>query len=242
MNVVGQIQYCIAFSTRTGSTLMCQDLDSIGMNQQVELFQEPSYPEDADGAMEYLRSRVAVDPESFGFKVSWEQARELCDRLRPGRQSSDPDLHEYFPNMRWILLSRRDKVLQAVSNWRATKTGLWHEPAGHGDKGQVAGELHIEFDPREASKFFMQMAAEELLWRDYFSRLGVDHLEVVYEDYVGNRLAGLQRICDFLGVDRPREAPVEGLRRLADDWSEEAKEQLWAYLKRNWPGAARVAV
>lgn len=242
MNAGEQIQYCIAFSTRTGSTLMCQDLESIGLNQQVELFQEPNYPEDPEGAMEYLRARVDVNPESFGFKVSWEQARELCDRLHPGRQTADPDLHQLFPHMRWILLSRRDKVMQAVSNWRATKTGLWHDPAVRGDKGQVAEHLQPEFDPVEASKYFLQMAGEELLWRDYFSRIGVEHLEVVYEDYVGNRLAGLQRICDFLGVDRPRDVREEGLRRLADDWSEEAKEHLWVYLKRNWPAVARTAV
>jgi LPS sulfotransferase NodH len=184
------------------------------------------------GAAEYLWSCSSVNPHSFGIQGGLGVGTRFNDRIRPDLESADPLLHEFFPNIRWILLSRRDKVGQAVSSWKATKTAIWHEPTTGGDS-QATSNDRLVFDPHEASGFFLQMAAEELNWRDYFSRLGNEFLEVVYEDYVGDRLAGLQMISRFLGVPPPTEAPAEGLRRMADDWSVRAGEQLWEYLKRN---------
>ena len=65
----------------------------------------------------------------FGLRLMWESVGELSalvDRVRPGLPDDAARFDAAFGPMRYLHLSREDKVAQAVSHLRAIQTGLWH--------------------------------------------------------------------------------------------------------------------
>ena len=69
----------------------------------------------------------------FGFKLHWHQMPALSSRLLEARPEAErsatrPVFHlmeERFPGVRFIWLTRRNKVAQAISYYRAAETNVW---------------------------------------------------------------------------------------------------------------------
>ena len=64
----------------------------------------------------------------FGAKVLWHQFEHLLVKLRriQGNGLSDLELLDRtFPDLRYIFLTRRDKIRQAISYDRAIRSGVW---------------------------------------------------------------------------------------------------------------------
>ena len=106
-------------------------------------------------------------------------------------------------DIKWIWLSRKNKLLQAISFFRADATGIWHlkqkdeeETRSHarseinvttGDIFQRAGRLHLY----------------DLLWDSFFAENEITPHKVYYEDFIDattwdSTIAG---IFDYLDVD-----------------------------------------
>lgn len=75
--------YFICFSIRSGSSLLCEDLEQWGLGRPREYFQFPN-PELAGRNLGDYLVELAEEAqgECFGFKISWDQAWELTLHLR----------------------------------------------------------------------------------------------------------------------------------------------------------------
>jgi LPS sulfotransferase NodH len=128
-------------------------------------------------------------------------------------------LDSAFPNLHYVVLTRADKIGQAISLWKALQTWNW----SHGDGGAaVAGELRYSFDALD--HLVENLRVQDDGWRGFFAECGIDpyivRYELLSEDYAG--VVG--EIIDFVGVARPDgdvEVSAPRLARQADALSEE---------------------
>jgi len=129
--------YMIAFTARSGSTLLCDYLTANGLGYPTEYFQHPfgvankwhydqlgCPPDDFMGFVSRLLV-LRANNGIFGAKITWDQKNALLEEANR-YNSTFHDMGDLSPGIKWIYLRRRDKVAQAVSLWRAAKTGRWH--------------------------------------------------------------------------------------------------------------------
>jgi LPS sulfotransferase NodH len=214
----GKRFYCICFSIRSGSSLLCEDMTQWGFGAPQELFQFPEYPILGEPLSDHL-CRLAEQwaGDFLGLKISWYQAAEVTTRLhREGFDSVGSDLRQVFPGLRYIHIVRRDKIAQAVSAWRAQTSGTWHWPIG---EQLDPGHPPYDFD---AIKLQLQrVLLEDWLWQFHFERFRIPALTVYYEDYVKDRPEHLQRIAGHLGVQVSRRPLEERLHVMRDEWTDQ---------------------
>jgi trehalose 2-sulfotransferase len=219
--------YCICFSIRSGSTLLCDDLTQWQVGAPTEWFHvgDPFLAEvHLPDHLVALAQTLPLD--CFGFKISWDQAYELTRLLREdGDQSVRFDLRTVFPDLRYIHVVRRDKIGQAISQWRAQLSGTWHVPVG-----TDASPGYPEYDFEAIKPHLQQTLAEDWLWQSHFEQAGIQPLTITYEDYVNDRVGHLNRIVDFLGVSSSPSPLADRLRIMRDGWTEGIAERFQADL------------
>lgn len=102
-------------------------------------------------------------------------------------------LSEWFPNIRWIHLSRDDKVGQAISWSIARQTAVWW---GRRDE---AGPTPV-YSASEIEMLLLEILAEEADWAAYFLRNDIRPLRLSYETMVREPAGTVAAIADFAGV------------------------------------------
>src|SRR5439155_12146435 len=128
--------YTIVFTPRSGSNLLCDVLRANGLGQPSEYFQHPLGVANAayyrelgvspDDFKTFL-TRLVTDKSQngiFGVKLTWDHKNVLVEALRRHFGRND-GLVALSPRLRWVHLQRRDKIGQAISLWRASKSGIW---------------------------------------------------------------------------------------------------------------------
>jgi LPS sulfotransferase NodH len=229
----GKRFYCIAFSVRSGSTLLCEDMAQWHLGEPTEYFQLPAVPAVDGPFSDHVVRLVEQAPgELFGFKIAWEQKHALAQRLRhEGDLAVSSELGTIFPQLRYISMVRRDKVAQAVSAWRAVTSDTWHWPAETAD----VEPGRPPYDFLEIRNYLLQILAEDWLWESYLSQPEMSSLTVEYETYIEDRNATLESIAQFLEV-QPAPVPlVDRLRVMRDDWSANIVERVWVDLQDGPP-------
>jgi len=174
----------------------------------------------------------------FGAKVMWGYFNGFVTGLRwavPGSQRlAVCDLApSVFPNLRYLSMTRQDKVRQAVSLWRALQTWSWssHQQA-------AVGTDHLVYSHAAIAHLVRDIEAHEFEWRAYFRECEVEPLTIVYEDFVGRYEETVREILRYLEVpEADRVAITEPRRdRQADDLS-----RLWTDRYRAESGRLTVA-
>jgi LPS sulfotransferase NodH len=174
----------------------------------------------------------------FGAKLMFNQLDELhalAGRL-PELAGLEIEvlLERLFGQPRYIWISRRDVVRQAVSMWKALQSRRWRADDGNGDDDGGDGldgpdgdddesvAPHYRFDAID--HLVRRFQAEERGWQSFFSRHGVEPLAIAYEDeLVVDRDGTIRRALEWLGVSPPPGWHAEEpMRRQSgsssDDW------------------------
>jgi trehalose 2-sulfotransferase len=147
----------------------------------------------------------------FGSKLMWGYFDDLLARL-----GTTPDgdalarLTERFGAARWIHVTRRDKVAQAVSLWRAVQTRAWSAA-----ESACADPV---YDDRGIDYLRAQVSAHDDAWRAWFGANGIEPLHVEYETFIDAHEATVRRVLDHLGVSAER-IPDPPLARQGDERS-----------------------
>lgn len=218
----GKQCYMMVFGLRSGSTLLCDDLRAWGFGTPTEYFQEPLYFFDPRPVRDYVLQSIEESyGDWFGFKINWHQANSLVARLAAeGDCSPNASLWSIFPGLRTIELVRNDKILQAVSGWRASTTHVWHVRAG-----DVVDPGHPPYDFEGILELFQAVATEEWMWKDRFRQYGVQPCRVEYERYIDDRAGTLRTLAAYLGSPGA-EGPIEDyMSVMRDEWSDEVAAQ-----------------
>ncbi len=146
--------------------------------------------------------------EVFGFKLMSWYLEDFLVRLREAHGFGNPAtsdlelLHNAFPRLRFVRITRRHKLRQALSTARALQTGLWKVQEGKASVRQP------EFDPDLIEQSLHEAERQETLWNDFFQRTGVKPFQVEYEKLCADYEATIGGVLNFLRIKLPPDARV----------------------------------
>jgi LPS sulfotransferase NodH len=146
-----------------------------------------------------------------------ERLRETTEFGNPGECDREI-LNAAFPRLRFLRMTRRNKLRQAISKARAVQTGLWKVQEG---KSEVA---EPEYDRALIAQSMLEAKAEEDIWDAFFTRLAKKPFLVEYEGLCQDFKGTLSAVLDFLEIRLPRRIkirPPTTTRQsdaLSDEW------------------------
>jgi LPS sulfotransferase NodH len=159
----------------------------------------------------------------FGAKVMWGYFDDFVAKLRQIPQYADLPLTRLlpavFPNLHYIYITRRDKVRQAVSHWKALQTNVW---AWSGEEPPPPARDPV-FDFAAIDGIVQATIEHDAAWQRYFAACGVAPLTVVYEELLSSYEGTALRVLDYLHVARPPRLAFgpRQMKKQADAQSEE---------------------
>jgi LPS sulfotransferase NodH len=173
-----------------------------------------------------LLAERTSDNGVFGAKVMMPEFYVyFLKRLRATRPDCARDLTdaqllaEVFPNLRYVWVTRRDKVRQAVSLAKAIQTQVWERRINARVKQPVAAP---EYKFSAVNLLSQRILIYEAMWQEYFSRNGIKVRTVVYEDFVDAYEETTLELLRYIGVDVPANHSFRqrAMMRQADNQSE----------------------
>jgi trehalose 2-sulfotransferase len=231
--------YVVCATPRSGSTLLCALLAGTGVAGNPEEFFErlwrtglprqpreyfagiddagvlallaPTDPGTADrsdpfpGALERGTTANGV----FAAKLMWMHLLDLAERLE---RAADPAmLEERLPALRYVHVTRADKVAQAVSLWRAVQTRAWRA-------GDVKEEGVAVYHGGGIGHLVAQLTDQDDAWRAWFAANGIEPLTIAYEALADDAATAVESVLAHIGAG-PAEIPEPPMRRQRDDRS-----------------------
>lgn len=164
----------------------------------------------------------------FGAKMMWAYFGDFLSNLRQVPGYAEPDtrqlLDRVFPDLRYIFITRQDKVRQAVSLWKAIQTQIWRKNVVPLSKeASILQQKQLVFHFGAINHLVRQIEAHEVAWGQYFRESGIEPLVVVYEAMVEALETTVQEILRYLAIPIPEtlRLPHHGMERQADVQSEE---------------------
>ena len=171
----------------------------------------PTEPKDADRSDPFPSAlgRGTTGNGVFAAKLMWTHLLDLAERLE--EPAAPALLAERLPELRYVHVTRGDKVAQAVSLWRAVQTLAWradddgkqHEAVYHG--GAIA---HL----------VAELTEQDDAWRAWFAANGIEPLTIAYEALADDATAAAGAVLEHIGAG-PGQIPEPPLRRQRDDRS-----------------------
>lgn len=177
-----------------------------------------------------IAARAAAGTENgvIAIRVMWESLTEITTelaKLYPHYARNDMALfEEAFGRLRFIYLSRSDVIAQAISLYRAEKTGHWHTVEGQ------EPEQHPAFDFDEIRSRVQMLQQQDEAWQHWFQSVSVEPMTVNYEEFSAEPVSCIRKILQFLEIELPQYKRLEAVnQRLADDltvsWIEQYHRQ-----------------
>jgi trehalose 2-sulfotransferase len=199
----------ICASPRTGSGLLCSALWSTGLCGRPDEYLGPATRREYEAlwgcrdAREYAErvGSYGTTPNGvFGIKVHAHQ-RHFAVWLVDGDQGL-PGLAE---RVHFCRVRRRDKVRQAVSAYVAGRTGRYalrrSDNAPHTDR--------VPFDYARIQAKLREALEADREWTEYFAAVGVQPIEVWYEDHLENGYAETTlKLIQSIGIEAPANLTV----------------------------------
>lgn len=172
---------------------------------------------------DHLRRTFAwgtTDNGVFASKLMWNQVPELqvlTAAIAEYRGLEPFDLlTRLFADPAYVWVTRRDKVRQAVSLWKALQTRSWRDGGG-----RRPSELHYRY---EGINHLVELFEfEDRAWGGFFAEHRIEPLVISYEDHLEcDQDAAVRSVLALIGVQPPAgwEA-VQPMKRQADALSEE---------------------
>lgn len=208
----------IVFSTpRCGSSLICEALCNTGLaGAPTEYFDENTRLEfcrrwQADSWDDYLTAllKKKTGPNGvFGCKAHFHQFE-----IAFGTEQIPP----VFPNLKFIWLTRQDKVRQAVSYARAIQTDQWSSQSASNNNSPV-------FDYQQIERLQKQTEREEMRLEDFLKKHSISPLKLVYEQITTDPFSAAVKCLEYLEVVIPESqsfSPITLTKQsdeLSEDW------------------------
>ncbi|NRB52308.1 MAG: hypothetical protein HRU41_31905 [Saprospiraceae bacterium] len=244
--------YTIWFSQRNGSSLFCEGLKSTGLAGKPEEYFNFQDPEnllfhykvnDYESFRKELWRQGSTPNGIFGVKVNAPRREDdpLLEQLRKVPGLKDPATANHFdiwqnvmPNQKHIFLTRRNKIQQAVSWWKAIVSKTWHWPQGV-DRNYRPADIRERYDFAAIRHLLLETSLREAKIQDMLNQAGATALTIVYEDFIQSYEETIRTAVKYLGVeteDFPVAAPY--YQQLADDLSDEWTERFRKELQQDW--------
>jgi LPS sulfotransferase NodH len=127
-------------------------------------------------------------------------------------------------NWKYIYVTRRDLLMQAISCYTAQETGLWSSLS--------VGDSAVEFNEEAIADPMLYLAELMSRWECLFSLLGIEPLRIAYEDIESVPRETVARCLRHIGVElTPDQIPIASSyrrqrTRQADEWAQELRARI----------------
>jgi LPS sulfotransferase NodH len=181
------------------------------------------HPDTYDQYLAWALEQGTTPNGVFGAKLMWGYLGDFAQLLRGIEGMAGRPLPELlaraFPGLRYVRITRENKIRQAVSLWKAVQTQSWKRESGEQER-RVAEPV---FSFRAINYLVRQLTAHDASWDAYFLGLGHEPLKLTYEELAQSTEATIARVLDHLGIPMPQGAAIERPRLSvqADEVSEE---------------------
>lgn len=209
------VTYFVCSTPRCGSSVLCEALCLTEMaGVPTEYFDaetregfSAAWQVQSDDYLPTLLRKKTTPNGVFGCKTHFHQYQEAF-----GIEA----LPQLGSSVRYIWLSRRDVIRQAVSYWKAIETNQW------ATTHQCLNESP-RFDFEQIDRLRKQIEYEQSQWQLFFDRHAIEPLRITYEEAVGWIPDVVAECFRYLSLD-PSRVPSEfslTLKKQADALSEE---------------------
>ena len=169
----------------------------------------------------------------FGVRIMWGTFQELIQKLKQdNRYKQLPAasiVATVFQNPHYIYLTRKDKIRQAISYYKARKTNEWIKSSN----GKTAGpprqtkspHNQLKFNFKEINHLMKILKKDDVNWENYFRENNIDFSLVVYEDLVENYEKTILALFNKMKIEVPDNHPpirshlVKQADSLSDEWA-----------------------
>jgi LPS sulfotransferase NodH len=168
----------------------------------------------------------------FGAKLMWGYLGDFATLLRTIDGMAGLPVPELltraFPGLRYIQITREDKVRQAVSLWKAVQTQAWKQVD---DAGSEPAAKPV-FSFRAINYLVRLLTAHDASWDAYFLGRGQPPLKLTYEELAADQGPVVRRVLAHLGIPAPDPLPLPAPRlsvqadELSEDWVRRVHEHL----------------
>jgi trehalose 2-sulfotransferase len=196
--------YTIAMLPRTGSTALCSLLSQTQRLGFPDEYLNPRGPvqhwmkqlstSDFDDYLAAIRRERATANGVFGMKTTFDDFSPHVDALKR---------HGLFGDSPFIYLTRDDIPAQAVSEFIAEESGVWHRDGSGNVYQSVATKdvADVEFDEQRISNIAGRFIQMQERWEEFFSRHRIEPLRISYEDLHSDADSVVRAIAGHVEVD-----------------------------------------
>lgn len=210
------MKYLILSSPRTGSTMLSAALNATGMAGlakeyfHLKKLAEKGNPEqDREAMLAYYSEVVNATTTAngvFGMKLHFNQFHHVFGGKRIGMGSGINFVKSFD---RRILVYRRDKILQALSELLASKSDLWN--TGDQSAAGRAGKDFSDADVPFLLRIMSRQVSEEYAWRSLLEDSALDFHQIAYEDMAASPEAEFAKLAAYLAIPG-----IDGLKASAE--------------------------
>ncbi len=241
--------YRIWTSPRTGHTLLAQLLEDTGiagkpgehltMHEEellIEKFPGNTFHEVVQKIWDAGTDRNGIfsckfDGHAWHYNAVKKQLKAL--KGAPVTHNDEVFWSHLFPSCKNIFLTRRNKIKQAVSWWKAIQDNTWHLQNGDKRKHQEAF-YQDKYDFNALLHLLKETNLREASIEAYFNQYNIRPLTLVYEDYIQDISGTLLTILRYLDLEIPDIIPDPAYQKTADGHSEKWVKKLREDLQRGW--------
>lgn len=213
-------KYCIASTPRSGSTLISKMLLSTGLAGAPKEYlstlliqawlrqRENKKNLNLDYYIRDLHARRTSPNGVFGMKIHWRQIEEMAKKI--SFAAIGPHLNDID---KFIFISRKDKISQAISYYIANNTGVFHS-----DHEVWLSELSVPqppFNSTQILKHLRDILREEEGWEQFFKEQKKPVHRICYEEFISDYQAQCGKIFNFLTINAPlpEELPTKEMKK-----------------------------
>jgi trehalose 2-sulfotransferase len=226
-------RYTILSVPRSGSTLLARGMEATGilgvpleyLNQNaIDAWHNlnADFDEGLIGYLSEIEKRRTSESGWFGLKAHYRHFENLFGELAFEEAVKFVEKQDYC-----ILTTRRNKVAQSVSYFRARESGIWSSEHQELIKPETLSEN--VFSPKELLQCLDVITNGEQQWRKVLECTQTNSLEVVFEDLVDNYFDEMQRVFDFLKL-KEIEIPIQQLQPVRRSKHDNLESQFRDYL------------
>jgi LPS sulfotransferase NodH len=229
-----KISYFICTLPRSGSWLLCESLERTGIAGRPREYIDPAALKDQPISkyrphLEAILDRGMTSNGVFGIKFHWFQFEFACGMIQALPEVRTTVLargvRQIFGDVRYVWLTRRDKARQAVSYYRASRTGQWWKIDGTEVPGSSGKPKDVPFDYVEINRLYKVLLAHETKWYQFFEESGITPLVLPYEQLAVDYKGVTRELMESIGLEMPTNLRITTrLQRQSDSRSDE-----WAH-------------
>lgn len=201
--------YIVCATQRSGSTLLCHLLTNTNKVGHPKEYLLPTHNSkvsfDEDNYLQYVCDSLeahASEEGITGVKIMDNHFLELLERLHSSKSSdtkSDLEtLCDVFPAVKFIFVTRENKLRQAISLARAEQSNQWEKHSSSSCSIEKQGKFSI--NPFYIKSAIKRATEREDIWKKFFRENSITPYTITYEDLVKAQSLHTQRVLEFLEI------------------------------------------